>query len=761
MTQSNRVDRITLMKPLVHVLFMSSLAAAPSDAQQPAMTVASAAPFTGRTTAALSRAHVATAAMRDTGSVHRALRQRIRTFEDVWREAWEKVQKQQHHYMRFQAIQGNNNARAPEVRRFFALDCYRLTPLLVPMQGDSPVARRPVAAKVDRGAVCPMWLPPDDRVPADEGEAIDLALTSNAARQVRRSRDELLRDLGEAAMRYPEDAWIAGQQVRFLIDQQQFPRAVAVAAGCRGDDRLCAELLALAHYYAGHLVSADSALRTADEQEQSPATSVGDCLGQDVLMLFEVGNAKKVRDMSCTDQQRLSENLWWLSDPLWAIPGNERYVAHGIRRVQTRLRGVNDRDERYIWTRDGGGEAVRETVIRYGWPGYTYWPGPLFERFLGFELEPLEPLAAPRLPAYSEWPLWLGKHMPRDAPVQPPKPSGSARKFPALDLQPIKQFFRPFTTKEYSPDRAALVPSFTTLLDPFSLNATHYDLYNPTPKEPDGWWPQEHMALPARLLPLDAGQDILWRRDTVVAYRLAVDNPLRAQPPTDTNTYPAVLVGGTSEPDLQAFGQAEVRVGEALRLAAELPSKPLVLSAELFLRIQPAHALRNRYGVRPPPTLRAMGPAEVAVSDLLFMRLPDRTIPPPHDPETAARYMAGSLTFDRAAPVAVYWESYGLAPGDTVQVSVGVRRDDARSPARIAAAALGLASSLRDSITVRWTEPDARRGMTVLSAWKPIIGRSLTLDLAALPAGNYMMSIEMRTPAGVAVKSERRFELRE
>ena len=179
------------------------------------------------------------------------------------------------------------------------------------------------------------------------------------------------------------------------------------------------------------------------------------------------------------------------------------------------------------------------------------------------------------------------------------------------------------------------------------------------------------------------------------------------------------------------------------------------------MRTQPTHALRYRYGVRPPPTVRAMGPADVALSGLLLMRLPDRTMAPPHDPETAARYMAGSLTFDRSAPVAVYWESYGLAPADTVQVSVGVRRDDARSSARIAAAALGLASSLRDSITVRWTEPDARRSTTVLSAWKPIIGRSLTLDLAAFSAGAYVMTVEMRKGASVAVRSERRFELRE
>ena len=214
--------------------------------------------------------------------------------------------------------------------------------------------------------------------PPDEGEAIDLALTSQAARDVRRAREDLLRDLDEAGRRDPDDTWIAGQRVRFLIDEQQLPPAIDVAVRCRGDDRLCAELLALAHYYAGNLVSADSALRIADAYVPSPPSGTGDCLGQDVISLFEGGSAAKVRDLPCAEEQRLSGNLWWLSDPLWTIPGNERYVAHGIHRVQIRLHAVNDREERSVWTRDGGREAVRETVIRYGWPSHTYLAGMVF-----------------------------------------------------------------------------------------------------------------------------------------------------------------------------------------------------------------------------------------------------------------------------------------------------------------------------------------------------------------------------------------------
>ena len=69
----------------------------------------------------------------------------------------------------------------------------------------------------------------------------------------------------------------------------------------------------------------------------------------------------------------------------------------------------------------------------------------------------------------------------------------------------MRTYHPPVTAKEYAPDRVALVPAFAALRDPFALNASHFDLYNSSPENTDGWWPQEHMALAATLLPLDAG----------------------------------------------------------------------------------------------------------------------------------------------------------------------------------------------------------------------------------------------------------------
>ena len=247
----------------------------------------------------------------------------------------------------------------------------------------------------------------------------------------------------------------------------------------------------------------------------------------------------------------------------------------------------------------------------------------------------------------------------------------------------------------------------------------------------------------------------------MIAYHLAVDDPLTRVSPTDTNSYPAALIGGTSEYSMRAVAQSDVRRGDVMRLSAALSSTPIVLSAELFVRITPAVAHRRRYGVRLPPALAEMRPGDVALSDLLFMRLPSRTTKVPDQPDEAARLMAGSLSFERTLPLAVYWESYGLAASDTVDVEVRVRRDHDISVARRIGAALGAVSSLRDSISIRWREPDARRGATAIAARTPVIGRSLSLEVSELPPGTYLLAIEMRKRTRNAVRTERRFTLRD
>jgi hypothetical protein len=40
----------------------------------------------------------------------------------------------------------------------------------------------------------------------------------------------------------------------------------------------------------------------------------------------------------CGERQSFEERFWWLSDPFWSVPGNERFDEHLARNVQARLR---------------------------------------------------------------------------------------------------------------------------------------------------------------------------------------------------------------------------------------------------------------------------------------------------------------------------------------------------------------------------------------------------------------------------------------
>ncbi|MEP6832569.1 MAG: hypothetical protein ABJB74_04205, partial [Gemmatimonas sp.] len=119
------------------------------------------------------------------------------------------------------------------------------------------------------------------------------------------------------------------------------------------------------------------------------------------------------------------------------------------------------------------------------------------------------------------------------------------------------------------------------------------------------------------------------------------------------------------------------------------------------------------------------------------------------------RYMAGDLTFVRDEPIALYWESYGIAPGDTVDVELKFRQDTPMNILQRIFGGIGIGGD-RDSVSIRWREPDPRHAAVLLTGAKPIIGRSVAVDLNALAGGTYVVIIEMRKGKTVSARSERR-----
>lgn len=604
------------------------------------------------------------------------------------------------------------------------------------LNGTSFIVAHQIRPTPDYGAVCPLWSPPDLPLQLDEGEAIDLAIPPKGRDALRKAREELIRKLEQAGAQYPADDWIAGQRVRFVADQRTPARTLQAAQACGATPVLCARLRAYAEEQAGHFALAEAEFRSVDPMSQPlggeemaaaiPPPANGpvngpvngaaspSCIDPETLLLFRESERRTITRGTCAEQRTLIDRMWWLADPLWSVNGNERYVAHQSRKLSASLRAIDDRDERYVWALRGGGAAMRELVVRYGWPGYTYWPGISLEEEIN---------------------LWLEQATTRTV-------------------------YQPHTAVEYSSDRTALIPSLSAILDPFALNASHWNLTAPDGKTIDEWWPQEHMMLFTKLAPLATGQELRLLRDSTIYYQLAVDDPLTSLDTAGRGASLASLSIGTSRGDTRVVANAAIGKGGTLRLAAAVPATPFVMSAEVLPRTLKERALRLRIGVHPPQALATMRDTEVALSEPVFLRQPNHDAPPPTELDAVLRTMAGGLEFPRTEPLAVYWESYGFAPGDSVHVRLRVRRNDDLNAARRIGAALGIVSELRDSLSVEWTEPDARHATLVHSASKPVVGRSIALDMQALPAGRYVVTIAMQRGTQTA-ESERVFTLRE
>ncbi len=705
---------------------------------------------------------------KDSIELRKDLVKRISRFHRTWRDAWkESLIDRGQVNINLTQTQNDYNFRnfTPEVRRYQALLCYtgwlgevdmaNAEAQLYGTNVAAPVSVRERASVVDRmvaasaarsapsgedspsisastiggnslslenprrvrgdrnkGQVCPMWVPEEIGIPLDEGERLDLALPIGIRPIVRRARDTVITRLTQAAQRYPNDGWISGQLVRFLIDNSDFDRALSVARACTSDEAWCAALEGLVYEQSWQLQDAERAFRRSVAAEKKSAGVP--CADTTVLVLLPAGPRREARGLPCEVQAELGERVWWMSDPLWSIPGNERFVAHHARRTHLALRSAFEEDERYVWRAVAAGEALQETIIRYGWPTHTYWAGYQMDSAINIGRESVMMQAEP-----------------------------------------------PYTSKEYAPDRVTLLPDYRAINNPFEARATDWPLGRPDSISQDDWWPTEHVAFPRRIALLPEGQTLMLRRDTSVLFGIAIDDPVHQLDPRVRTPIPVAIVASTSPVDIRTIADTTLPPGVSLRANGHLKSAPSVVSVEVPGRVSTEIDHRSRFGITPPPSLSDMLPGEVGVSDPVFVLLPERGDKAPLEIEPVLNQMVGSLEFTREAPVALFWESYGFVPGDTVDVEVRIVRRDENSVLRTLGAALGVADGRRDSISIKWREPDPGRDAAVIEARVPTVARTIAIDLRNLAAGSYAFIVEMSRPDGSRARGERRIEILE
>ena len=175
------------------------------------------------------------------------------------------------------------------------------------------------------------------------------------------ARSRLVGVLDSAARLLPGDGWIAGQLVRYLVEDERARDALAAARACRAASWWCAALAGFALHAARDFAAADSAYGLA--LDSMPADER--CRWTDVSVLLDGELARRYRPLGCADREALAARLWWLAQPLLSVPGNDRRTEHFARITMTRL--AKDARTAYgiAWSWD-----LDELTLRYAWPAW-------------------------------------------------------------------------------------------------------------------------------------------------------------------------------------------------------------------------------------------------------------------------------------------------------------------------------------------------------------------------------------------------------
>lgn len=174
-------------------------------------------------------------------------------------------------------------------------------------------------------------------------------------------RDRLLARLDSAAMSIPGDDWIAGQQIHYMIEGGQLADAVERARECAPARWWCDALLGLALHSAGEFAAADSAFSIA----LAAMPEAERCEWTDLTKLFDGDVRGAYRRLSCDERLAVNERLWWLADPLYSRPGNDRRTEHYSRLTRDQAHRRASAVHRMIWGPDLG-----ELTVRYGWSSH-------------------------------------------------------------------------------------------------------------------------------------------------------------------------------------------------------------------------------------------------------------------------------------------------------------------------------------------------------------------------------------------------------
>ncbi len=650
----------------------------------------------------------------DSVRLHARLSLQISEFHAAWQRYWRKSETARAEYDKFKALL---RARLPYMHCHADVPSGRGRGSSIIRVGFD-VSMRPfseyplIRSDSSEFSTCPTWMM-SQAVPLalDESVMLDGALLPDYRDAAQRLRASMIRALDSAATQLPADGWIAGQRVRLYIDQRDSSGAQRTVDACLTDSWWCAALRGHVAAWRGRTLLADSLFHVM--QQGMPTAQR--CEWENDRDLLPRSEREEYTRQTCTARLAMSATMWWLADPLYRTAGNERYVTQEVRRVNVALRRAVDSDERYVWDVARGGDAMSRLVERYGWPTYVSWGG---------------------LPTDVSHSGYL--HIGHSAEVPP------------------------YTTFEYTNDREHFVPDVHARRNPFAAVESDWSLVG-EPMEADSAvipWPVEHMRVTRPIAQLRDGQFVMLRRQSQIVAVAAITTKTVVQVPpgprADALSFDAMLVRTTGPTQVDSLAQRIVRAGSTIVLQGTMASMPALVAVEAQgvgpLRID----ARTRFGITPPPPLSAMSAADVAISDVALVDVGTGRFDENTPADTLLDHLHGSVRFDSTTRrIGVYWETYGIAVGDTVAIALRVARDDDASLARKLGVALNVASDPNRPLEIRWNEPDPQHATRTLVGPVPVQQRFLVLNLGQLAAGPYALEISITRRGSPTIHTRR------
>lgn len=182
-----------------------------------------------------------------------------------------------------------------------------------------------------------------------------------------RARRELLDTLASLAETIPGDHWIFGQRIRYGVEADGgFDRPELLARSCGLPERWrCDAYLGFVLHRRGRTVEAERvfarALADMPVELRRSWTDWRPVLGREMADWLAAQ----------PDSARALDRVWFLADPLFLAPGNDRRTGHFSRWTHAMASERARNPHGMLW-----GDDMAEVLVRYGWPvGWEkHWP---------------------------------------------------------------------------------------------------------------------------------------------------------------------------------------------------------------------------------------------------------------------------------------------------------------------------------------------------------------------------------------------------